>query len=211
MQKKKMNRQCAICRRAGEKLFLKGEKCQGPKCLLLKRNFIPGQHGNKRKHAKLSVYGKQLAEKRKVQKIYGLRERQFANYVKEAATKKGNTGEYLLNFLEARLDNVVYRIGLASSRRMARQITNHGLIAVNGKKLDVPSYRVRVGDIITVKETAKQKTLFNKISEKLAKIEATSWLAVDAKQVSAKMLNVPSVETPSFDIKLVIEFYSRKL
>ncbi len=206
-----MNRQCAICRRAGEKLFLKGEKCQGPKCLLLKRNFIPGQHGNKRKHAKLSVYGKQLAEKRKVQKIYGLRERQFANYVKEAATKKGNTGEYLLNFLEARLDNVVYRIGLASSRRMARQITNHGLIAVNGKKLDVPSYRVRVGDIITVKETAKQKTLFNKISEKLAKIEATSWLAVDAKQVSAKMLNVPSVETPSFDIKLVIEFYSRKL
>ena len=207
----KMNKQCAQCRRAGTKLFLKGEKCNGPKCAMVKRNYPAGEHGIKRRRSKKSVYGRQLAEKQKAKEIYGMRERQFSNYMRQAANKPGDTGGFLLNFLESRLDNVVFRIGLASSRPAARQMINHGHVAVNGKKVDIPSYRVKVSEVISVRDKSKGKTIFNKMQEKLAKVEPVSWLATDPTKLSAKVLNIPTVETPGFSIKSIIEFYSRKI
>ena len=206
-----MKKQCSQCRRAGAKLFLKGEKCHGPKCAMVKRNYPGGQHGIKRRRAKKSVYGRQLAEKQKAKEVYGLRERQFSNYMKEAARKTGDTSSFLLNFLEARLDNTVFRIGLAPSRPAARQMIGHGHIAINDKKVDIPSYRVKVGEIITVRENKKNKAIFNKMKEKLTKAEPVSWLAVEPGKMGAKVLNVPVVETPGFDVKSIIEFYSRKI
>lgn len=205
------NSQCAKCRAAGTKLFLKGEKCNGPKCALTKRNVPAGVHGVNRKRAKKSVYGKQLAEKQKAQKSYGMRQRQFFNYVKEAVRKPGDTGAYLLSYLESRLDNVVFRMGLAPSRAAARQIVGHGHITVNGKKVDIPSYRVKVGEVIALSEKAKGKVLFDKIEDKLSKVETPSWLAVEPKKAEAKVLNTPALENAPFDVKTIIEFYSRKI
>lgn len=207
----RMKKQCAQCRRAGTKLFLKGEKCNGSKCALVKRNYPAGQHGLNRKRAKKSVFGRQLAEKQRAKEIYGLREKQLTNYMKEASTKQGDTGEFLIMFLESRLDNVVFRMGLATSRPQARQIVNHGHINVNGKKVDIPSYRVKVGDEITLKDNKKSKKIFDKIDEKLVKVEPVAWLAVEPKKVSAKVLNKPTLEHTSFDIKSIIEFYARKV
>lgn len=191
-------------------MFLKGDKCFSPKCPLLKRNFPPGQHGpNSRRGSKMSGYGKQLREKQKVKKMYGLVEKQFSNYVAEAARKHGDTSKYLLVYLESRLDNAVFRAGFASSRAGARQMVGHGLISVNGKKVDIPSFRVRVGDIISLSEKGKSKKGFAGLSEKLAKIEAPSWLSVNAKEVAAKILNTPTVADANFNAKSIIEFYSR--
>jgi len=206
-----MDKQCSQCRRAGTKLFLKGEKCQGSKCPILKRNFPSGQHGLNRRRSKKSVYGRQLSEKQRAKEVYGILERQFLNYMKEASRKQGDTGEFLLNFLESRLDSVVFRMGLVDSRRTARQVVNHGHMLVNNKKVDIPSYRVKVADVIALRETSKKKTAFTKATEKLSRAEQISWLAVDPKNVSAKVLNVPIVENPDFDIKSIIEFYSRKI
>ncbi|MFH1292055.1 MAG: 30S ribosomal protein S4 [bacterium] len=207
----KMNKQCAQCRRAGTKLFLKGEKCNGPKCALVKRNYPSGQHGLKRKRDKKSVYGKQLAEKQKAKEIYGLRERQFSRYMKEAVVKQGDTGEFLFSFLESRLDNVVFKMGLATSRPSARQIVNHGHIAVNGRKVDIPSFRVKVGDVISLRDKSKSKSLFAKSVENLSKVEQISWLNVQPKEIQAKVLNRPMLDSPIFDVKSIIEFYSRKI
>lgn len=205
-----LDSKCSKCRRAGDKLFLKGDKCLGPKCPLLKRNFPPGQHGpTTKKHAKPSSYGRQLAEKQEAKRHYGLRERQFANYVAEASLKTGDTSKFLINYLEARLDNVIYRMGFAPSRSMARQIVSHGHVTVNGKKLDIASYRVKVGDEIALSAKAKTKKAFEKLAEKLAKYEAPSWLHVDASKFAAKVLNTPSVEVVPFNPKAIIEFYSR--
>lgn len=206
-----MNKQCAQCRRAGTKLFLKGEKCNGPKCALVKRNFPPGQHGAKRRRSKKSVYGRQLAEKQRAKEIYGMREKQFANLMKAAAKKTGDTGEHLVVSLESRLDNVVFRMGFGSSRAQAKQIVNHGHIKVNDKKVNIPSFKVKVGDVIQLRDKAKGKKLYEKLSEKLVKSEPVIWLAVDAKKMSAKVLNKPSIENISIDIKSIIEFYSRKI
>ena len=207
----KMNKQRAQCRRAGTKLFLKGEKCNGPKCALVKRNYPSGVHGLMRKRAKKSVYGRQLAEKQRAKEIYGLRERQLSKYMREAATKIGNTGQYLLTFLESRLDNVVFRMGLGDSRAQAKQIVSHGHILVNGKKVDISSYRVRVGDVIGLSDKGKKKTLFVKSTEKLSKHEPVAWISVNPKELSCKILNTPTNETPGFDIKSLIEFYARKI
>ncbi|MFH1790076.1 MAG: 30S ribosomal protein S4 [bacterium] len=208
----KMKKQCSQCRRAGIKLFLKGEKCYGTKCALIKRNFPSGEHGLNRRKAKKSVYGKQLAEKQRAKEIYGLRERQFSNYLKKANEKKGDTGEHLLNFLESRLDNIVFRMGLVSSRSAARQLVNHGHVVVNSKKVDIPSFRAKVGDVVSIKENSKKKRIFEKIQEKLAKNDhIPSWLAVNPDNMSGKMLNAPTVENPGFDMKSIIEFYSRKI
>ncbi len=205
-----LDRQCSQCRRAKEKLFLKGDKCAGPKCPMLKRPYAPGQHGpNKKGARKLSDYGKQLKEKQEAKRSYGLRERQFANYVVEASGKTGDTGKFLLQYLESRLDNVVYRMGLAKSRALARQLTNHGHITVNGKKVDIPSYRVRVGEVIALSPKAMKKKSFENISEILSKVEAPIWLGLEAKTASAKILNTPSVESTPFSAKMIIEFYSR--
>ena len=202
---------CSRCRRAGQKLFLKGEKCTGPKCPLLKRNYAPGVHGTTKKGGarKASVYGKQLFEKQKAKEMYGLRERQFANYVAEAAKKTGDTSKFLITYLESRLDNIVYRMGLGKSRKNARQIVSHGHITVNGRKVNIPSFRVKVGDEVALSEKSKASLLFDKITDKLAKVEAPGWLNLDAKKVSAKVLNTPTFDQAGFNAKSIIEFYSR--
>ena len=142
--------QCRICRREGQKLFLKGSRCYSDKCSISRRNYAPGQHGQKR--AKLSEYGTQLREKQKTKSYYGVGEKQFRGYFQMASNKKGVTGDNLLQILESRLDNVVYRLGFGASRAQARQLVNHGQFEVNGKKVDIPSYLVKAGDVITVRE-----------------------------------------------------------
>lgn len=205
----KINTKCAQCRRAGEKLMLKGEKCLTPKCPMNKRNYPPGMHGLNQKRTKMSGYGRQLKEKQKVKRVYGLIERQFANYVNEAAKKVGDTGKLLVASLESRLDNVVFRAGFAKSRLTARQLVNHGHFTVNGRKVDIPSYRVKSGDVVAVKESAKNKKGMQGLEERLAKAEYPSWIGVDAKTLSAKVLNIPTLENPNFNPATIIEFYSR--
>ena len=148
--------QCRRCRREGQKLFLKGERCYSDKCSISRRNYAPGQHGQKR--AKLSEYGTQLREKQKTKAYYGVGEKQFRKYFEMASNKKGVTGENLLQILESRLDNVVYRLGFGTSRAQARQFVNHGQFEVNGKRVDIPSYLVKPGDVITVRESKKDNT-----------------------------------------------------
>lgn len=192
-----------LCRKYGEKL------CDSPKCPITKRNYPAGQHGQTSKRNKLSGFGKQLREKQKVKRIYGILEKQFANYVAEAARKTGDTSKYLLNYLESRLDNVVYRSGIAPSRAAARQSVSHGHILVNGKKVNIPSYRVRVGEIIEVKEALKKSKRFENLTETISKKELPAWLNVDAKKLAAKILNSPTTENPNFDANVIIGFYSR--
>jgi len=203
------NTKCSQCRRAGQKLFLRGEKCQGPKCPLLKRKYAPGQHGPTQRGGSKTAYGKQLREKQSAKQLYGLREKQFVRYVEEATRKTGNTGDLLLSALESRLDNAVYRTGLAPSRAGARQVVNHGHITVNGKKVDIPSYKVRIGEEISLTESSKKKPLFAEIIERLSKVEAPAWLNIEPKNIKAKILNTPSLENPPFSVKAIIEFYSR--
>ena len=192
-----------LCRLYGEKL------CDSAKCPITRRNYPSGQHGQERKRAKLSGFAKQLREKQKAKLIYGILERQFSNYVAEAAQKTGDTSKIFLSYLESRLDNVVFRSGFASSRRLARQLVNHGHITVNGRKLDIPSYRVKVGDVVSIKEGSKKSKVFENIADRLSKVEAPSWLGVEPKNSTGKVLNPPSLERPNFDAKLIVEFYSR--
>ncbi len=192
-----------LCRKYGEKL------CDSAKCPITKRSYPPGQHGPNQKRVKMSGFGKQLREKQKVKRIYGILERQFSNYVAEASKKSGDTSKFLLSYLESRLDNVVYRSGLAPSRAAARQLVTHGHVLVNGKSLDIPSYRVRVGEAVELHATSKKSKLFENIAETINTKEMPSWLAVDSKKLSAKVLNNPTVENPNFDAKSIIGFYSR--
>ncbi len=192
-----------LCRKYGEKL------CDSPKCPLTKRAYPAGVHGPSKKHHKQSVYGKQLFEKQKAKQLYGLLERQFSNYVAEASKKTGDTGKFLVNYLESRLDNVIYRTGLASSRRAGRQLVSHGHVLVNGKKVDIPSYRVRVGEEVALSEKSKTSPLFAKVTETLSKVDAPGWLGLNPKNASAKVLNAPTVDNPGYDAKSIIEFYSR--
>lgn len=192
-----------LCRKYGQKL------CDSPKCPVTKRNYPAGVHGPNKKPRKQSVYGKQLFEKQKAKQLYGLLERQFANYVAEASKKTGDTEKFLVNYLESRLDNVIYRMGLASSRRAGRQLVSHGHVLVNGKKVDIPSYRVRVGEEVALSEKSKKSPLFDKIAEKLSKVEAPGWLGLDPKKALAKVLNAPTADDPGYDAKSIIEFYSR--
>lgn len=192
---------CRKCRREGAKLFLKGSRCMGPKCSFTRRSYAPGAHGDVR-FSKLSEYGKQLREKQKAKNIYSLRETQFHNYFKKASKNKEATGEVLLQLLEQRLDNVVYRLGFAPSRNSARQIVLHGKIMVNGKKVDIVSSQVKAKDII---EPAP-KTKLN-----LLKTEIPTWLELDKKNSRGKVVKLPSREELSSDIneELIVEFYSR--
>lgn len=206
------NTQCKKCRRAGEKLFLKGEKCNSAKCPMIKRNFAPGMHGPTQRVGKKTNYGKQLLEKQKAKRMYGLLEVQFRNYFDKALSKIGNTGESLFGFLESRLDNIVYRLGYASSRRMARQMVGHGHIRVNGKKVDIPSYQVRVGDVISLSERAMGKKGFTEIKNKLAKIDnLPAYLNFDVSKVSGKMTSSPKLGDVSVNVdwKTIVEFYSK--
>lgn len=192
-----------LCRQFGEKL------CDSPKCPVTRRNYPSGEHGQSRKRAKVSGYGKQLLEKQKAKRVYGLMERQFANYVAEASKKTGDTSKFLLAYLESRLDNVVYRAGLATSRAAARQAVSHGHVVVNNKKVNIPSYRVRVGESIGVRQRSQKSRLFEHCAEIMAKKEFPGWLAVDPPNCSAKITNAPTIAHPNFDAKLIIGFYSR--
>ncbi len=191
------------CRRFGEKI------CDNVKCPTTRRNYPSGVHGEKQKRAKLSSFAKQLREKQKVKQIYGILEKQFSNYVAEASKKTGDTSKILLNYLESRLDNVIYRLGFAQTRAAARQMVNHGHIAVDGKKVNIPSYRVKVGQTFAVKDGSKSRPLFKELGEKLGKVELPAWLSVEPKTLSGKVLNAPTVENPNFDAKSIVEFYSR--
>lgn len=201
---------CKKCRREGEKLYLKGEKCLGPKCPVVRRAFPPGQHGPTSRR-RLTPFGVQLREKQKAKRLYGLMEKQFSNYFKKASTKSGDTGIFLKQFLELRLDNVVYRLGFARSRRQARQLVGHGMFLVNGKMVNIPSYQVRPGDLVTIKESKVSKKIFNDLKDRLQKHEVPGWLSLEAKDAKGKVISRPEAEEldKSFDSKLIIEFYSR--
>ncbi|MDH4232080.1 MAG: 30S ribosomal protein S4 [Nitrospirota bacterium] len=200
---------CRICRRETEKLFLKGDRCYTEKCSVERRQYPPGQHGQRR--GKLSDYGIQLREKQKVRRTYGILEKQFRLYFERAASKKGVTGELLLQLLETRLDNVVYRIGFAPNRVSARQLVNHGHFLVNGKKVNIPSFRMNVGDVIELREASRELSLIN---DSIAKVEhrgVPSWLELDAKNYKGKVLQIPAREDIQLTAQeqLIVELYSK--
>jgi small subunit ribosomal protein S4 len=201
---------CAQCRREGEKLFLKGDRCNLAKCAMVRRGYPPGVHGPKGK-IRLTGYGTQLREKQKAKRIYGIFEKQFKNYFEKAIKKKGDTSEFLLQLLEMRFDNVVYRLGIGKSRQSARQLVGHGLLAVNGKKVTIPSYQVKVGDIISIKTNAAAKKVFQNLPQTLAKFEPPAWLALDVAKAEGKITRKPTKDDvkTQFDLKMIIEFYSR--
>ncbi|HLW97146.1 MAG TPA: 30S ribosomal protein S4 [Candidatus Acidoferrales bacterium] len=202
---------CRLCRREGQKLFLKGLRCFTEKCEIEKRNFVPGQHGQARR-PKIAGYGLQLREKQKVKRTYGLLERQFRNFYEKAARAKGPTGENLIIMLERRLDNVVWRIGLASSRSQARQIVLHGHIQVNGKKVNIPSYLVSVGEEITLKDDMHQNAMVLDARNVAQSRNAVPWLEIDRDHFKAKVNSLPrrdDVQTPPINEQLIVELYSK--
>ena len=201
--------QCRICRRNGEKLFLKGSRCYTDKCSISRRNYAPGQHGQKR--AKLSEYGTQLREKQKTKSYYGVGERQFRKYFEMASSKKGITGENLLQILESRLDNVVYRLGYGSSRAQARQLVNHGIFEVNGKRVDIPSYLVKAGDVIAVRESKKETGAVKVNVEENAARPVPEWLEKNSEKLEAKVIRLASREDVDLPVEehLIVELYSK--
>ncbi len=202
---------CSMCRRAGVKLYLKGDRCYTKKCALERRNFPPGQHGPRTRDRKMSEYGEQLREKQKLRQMYHLREAQFRSYVEKAQRARGVTGEVLLRQLEMRLDNVVYRLGFANSRGQARQMVSHKFITVNGRRVNIPSYQVREGDIISIHESKRSTALAKDALARAAEHTPPAWLAYDAAQVQGKVLQAPSVDQIDTRIEMqkIIEFYSR--
>ena len=201
---------CRVCRREGEKLFLKGSRCYTDKCAIARRAYAPGQHGQKRK--KQSEYGTQLREKQKAKAFYGVLESQFRKYFEEAERSKGITGTRLLQILESRLDNVVYRLGLATSRAQARQLVRHGHFTVNGTKVNIPSYLTKVNDVIKVKESSANSEIFKQI------VEATengrpvpTWLEADLTNKTGKIVALPSREEIDLPVQehLIVELYSK--
>ena len=186
---------CRLCRREGQKLFLKGERCYSEKCALEKRNFPPGQHGQGRK--KISEYGLQLREKQKAKRFYGVQETQFRNLFDKAVRKQGKAGENLLIMLETRLDNVVFRLGFASSRKEARQLVVHGHFTVNGKKATIPSMALKAGDVVAVKEKSTNSPKFKEIKDMTITVPA--WMSVDVSKLEGQVLSIPTreqIDTP---------------
>lgn len=200
---------CRLCRREGTKLFLKGEKCYTAKCAIENRPFPPGQHGQRR--TRLSDYAGQLREKQKVRRIYGVLEGQFRSYYKEADRRKGSTGENLLQLLESRLDNVVFRMGFGVSRTEARQLVRHNGITVNGKKVNIPSYQVKTGDIVAVADKAKEQLRVKASVELSQQHGVAEWLEVDAKKFEGTFKSIPERSELSGDIneQLIVELYSK--
>lgn len=203
---------CKLCRREGEKLYLKGERCFTPKCAIEKRNQPPGQHGASRTfRKKASDYSMQLREKQKARRIYGVLERQFRRYYADATSRSGVTGAVLLQYLESRLDNVVYRLGFAASRRQARQLIDHGHFTVNGKKVNIPSFLVKPGDKVAVLEASRKTIYFAELEKGLKSARTPGWLTVDARALSGNVMSLPTREQIDTAVKeqLIIEFYSR--
>lgn len=201
--------QCRICRREGQKLFLKGSRCYSDKCSVSRRNYAPGQHGQKK--TKLSEYGTQLREKQKTKSFYGVGERQFRKYFEMASNKKGITGENLLQILESRLDNVVYRLGYGSSRPQARQLVNHGHFEVNGKKVDIASYLVKPGDVIAVRESKKDSAIIKANVEANSSRPVPAWLEKNVENLSGKVITLASREDVDIPVEehLIVELYSK--
>ncbi len=204
---------CKLCRREGVKLMLKGERCFSPKCAIERRNFPPGQHGGSYRRRQLSDYGVQLREKQKVRRIYGVLERQFRRHFAAASRMKGITGANLLQTLERRMDNVVYRLGFADSRSQARQLVRHGHFMLNGRKTDIPSALVKVGDELTVRIQSRSRTYFKDLDASgiLRKKGIPEWLSLDPTALSGRILRLP--ERGELDLavneQLVVELYSR--
>lgn len=203
---------CRLCRREGAKLYLKGDKCYGDKCAFTKRAYAPGQHGQGRK--KVSEYGLQLREKQKARRIYGILEGQFRKYFDRAERTKGITGENLLVLLERRLDNAVFRMGFAASRNQARQLVRHGLMTVNGRRVNIPSFQVRVGDVVAVHETSMESPIIKMMIENYGSKTVPAWVedvTVTPEAVSAKVARFPSREEIDCPIveHLIVELYSR--
>ena len=201
---------CRICRREGDKLFLKGDRCYTDKCAIQRRSYAPGQHGQAR-NKKLSEYGMQLREKQKAKKYYGLLEKQFAHYFELAEKMSGMAGENLLKLLESRLDNVVYRAGFAMSRPEARQLVSHAHFTVNGKKVNIPSYLCKPGDVIAIKESSMSSDKFKMVIEANASRPALNWLSVDRQKGVANIVNLPARDEIDLQVEehLIVEFYSK--
>ncbi|HDL17657.1 MAG TPA: 30S ribosomal protein S4 [Bacteroidetes bacterium] len=201
---------CKLCRREGEKLFLKGSRCMSNKCAFEKKSYIPGQHGKSRRF-KMSDYGVQLREKQKLRRIYGVLEKQFRIYYKNAAMMKGITGDNLLMLLESRLDNVVYRLGMATSRNAARQLVLHRHFTVNGRIVDISSYRVKPGDVIQVREKSRKKEIFHASVRKVKEGKLLPWFELDKARLSGKFLDMPKREDIPVNINenLIVELYSK--
>lgn len=204
---------CKLCRRESMKLFLKGERCLSPKCAVERRAFPPGMHGKKQTfRRKTSDYGTQLREKQKARRVYGVMEKQFRNYFEEASRTTGMTGVNLLAMLERRLDNVVYRLGLADSRAQARQLVRHGHFEVNGRKTDIPSFQVSVGDVIKVRQNAQSKTYFKDRAQLLQGAAKTpAWLKFTFTAMTAEVVGNPAREDVEIPLneQLIVEYYSR--
>ena len=196
---------CKLCRREGEKLFLKGQRCYTAKCAIARRSFAPGQHGQGRK--KLSEYGVQLREKQKTRRFYGVLEGQFRKTYAKADKMKGKTGENLLQLIELRMDNVVYRMGFADSRAQARQLVNHGHFTINGKRADIPSMYLGMGDVIAVKDKSKSSSKFQDLAERVV----PKWLSVNIENMTGTVVALPSREDVDLDVKehLIVELYSK--
>lgn len=199
---------CRLCRREGTKLFLKGDKCYTDKCPVSRRAYPPGQHGQARR--KLSEYGVQLREKQKARRVYGVLEGQFRRYFERAESKKGVTGELLLQNLESRLDNVVYRMGLGSSRAEARQLVRHNHFLVNGRRVNIPSFLVRPGDEVAVREQSRDKAHFKVLTQGVARL-TPAWLEVNLEDMKGKVLRLPTREEIDAPVQeqLIVELYSR--
>jgi small subunit ribosomal protein S4 len=208
---------CKLCRREGEKLFLKGERCYTQKCALERRAYPPGQHGSDQqfRRRRPTAYGMQFREKQKLRRMYGVLERQFRRYYEMATRREGMTGTNLLVILESRLDSVVYRLGLGSSRAQARQLINHGHIDVNGSRCDIPSALLKPGDVVTIHPTSRRSTYFTQLTEGWGQDAETasvpSWLSLDLRDISGRMESYPSREEIDLRIneQLVVEYYSR--
>jgi len=207
------DKKCKICRRAGEKLFLKGDRCFTPKCSFNTRPYAPGKLDSERKHkSTVSEYGLQMREKQKIKNIYGISEKQFANYVKISTSntlKKTTPALELYKMLESRLDNIVFRMGLINSRSFARQIVNHGHIRVNGKRLDIPSYLVKLNDLISIRPGSMGTNLFADKLNKIKDFSAPGWLEYDKTTITAKIVGGPNQMGDGFDMTKVLEFYSK--
>ena len=201
--------QCRICRREGQKLFLKGSRCYSDKCSITRRNYAPGQNGQKR--GKISEYGTQLREKQKTKAFYGVGEKQFRKYFEMASNSKGKTGEVLLQILESRLDNVVYRLGFASSRAQARMLVTHGAFEVNGQKVDIPSYLVKAGDVVSVREIRKDNGTIKIAVEENSSRPVPTWLEKDAEKLSGKVVTLATREDIDLPVEehLIVELYSK--
>lgn len=203
--------QCKLCRRESIKLYLKGDRCYTGKCAVDRRPYAPGQHGQTQSRKKVSEYGMQLREKQRARRFYGVLERQFRNYYERANRQPGATGENLLRILERRLDNVVYRLGLGSSRVEARQLVTHGHFAVNGRKTNIPSFLVSVGDEITVRERSKESPRVKELIEHAAEKTMPAWLEYDADQVKGRVVDLPARDQIDAPVQehLIVELYSK--